>query len=81
VRELDPQAWEPAAGGTISCGLRRDLPKKQRRHDWLDAGPDYRHDFITGGFILLRILICSVCGREDRKAVALHAECKYPCQP
>jgi hypothetical protein len=63
MQPLQPEAWEPPVQ-QVSCGSRRDLFKKQRRHGpWLDAGLDVRHDE-QGGFVAAHITICGTCGRE-----------------
>lgn len=60
---LDVTTWEPPVA-EFSCGNRRDLPKRERRHDWLDAGDDVRHHG-SGYFLLSKIRICSRCGRDS----------------
>jgi len=62
MRALDPDTWEPPTQ-PVSCGNRRDLFKKQRRHSYLHAGTDIRHEF-SGEFVEHIILICETCGRE-----------------
>lgn len=61
---LDPDTFEFPSGNTPSCGNRRDLPKKERRHIWLDAGRDIRHRF-SGEYGLSLIKICRRCGRDE----------------
>lgn len=65
---LNPPQWEPLPGDTVKCGNRRDLPKAQRRHIWLDAGTDIRHRF-SGEYKLSQIKICSRCGKDEGTSV------------
>ena len=69
---LDPEFTFPAAG-TVTCGLRTDLPRKQRRHDYRDAGPDIRHQF-DGTFVLAQVAICITCGKDIDEPVPPAAE-------
>jgi hypothetical protein len=48
-----------------SCGLRADLPKRDRVHDWAYLGTDPRHT--EAGFRELHVSACRACGR-DRQA-------------
>lgn len=61
---LDPRTFSLPSGESVSCGLRKDLPKKERRHEKLDAGMDVRHSD-AGYFLLMRIYICARCGRDE----------------
>jgi hypothetical protein len=65
---LDPGAFIPPPGDTVSCGLLTHLPRKQRRHQWLDAGLDMRHQF-SGCLALSAVRVCARCGRDDATAV------------
>lgn len=58
----------PVPGDRVKCGLRTDLPKKQRRHSWVSLGPDTRNRG-EHGFKDCEILACRECGTD--KAVAL----------
>jgi hypothetical protein len=49
----------------VSCGLRTDLPKKQRRHVPVYLGTDTRHTG-DGGFEDLHIYACAQCGRDTQ---------------
>jgi hypothetical protein len=49
----------------ISCGNRKDLPKKQRRHDYEDRGIDLRHDPDKGDYRPRWVRVCLVCGRDN----------------
>ena len=46
----------------VSCGLRADLPKKQRRHAWAYLGTDTRHT--EDVFEDLHVYACAECGRD-----------------
>jgi hypothetical protein len=63
---FDPATWDQPAGDVVSCGNRRDVPKRQRRHVWADAGPDVRHQF-SGYVQEVQIRICLVCGKDDER--------------
>ena len=65
---LDPGTFELPSGDTVSCGLLMDLPKRERRHQWLDAGLDVRHQF-SGAFVMCLVRVCARCGRDDATAV------------
>jgi len=69
IPDLDPDSYELAPGDAVSCGLRSDLPKKQRVHVRLHAGPDVRHNPGTGAFEEVRIFICARCGRDIVKGL------------
>lgn len=69
---LDPH-FEFPPGNTVTCGKRVDLPKKQRVHDYRDAGQDVRHRF-DGAFRLCDVRICIVCGHDDEKVVKTHGK-------
>jgi hypothetical protein len=58
----------PVPGGRVKCGLRTDLPTKQRRHDWISLGNDTRNRG-SHGFLDCEILACRQCGTD--KAVTL----------
>lgn len=64
MQPLDPDFTFPH--DPIKCGLRMDLPKKQRRHDWRDAGQDIRHQF-SGFLTLADVKICVRCGADQDK--------------
>lgn len=48
-----------------SCGLRRDLPKAERRHQRVYLGTDTRHAG-DGGFEDLHVYACARCGRDQQ---------------
>lgn len=49
----------------VSCGLRADLPKKQRVHRRVYLGTDPRHTG-DGGIEELHIFACAVCGADKQ---------------
>lgn len=53
----------PVPGDRVKCGLRADLPKKERRHDWVPLGPDTRNRG-SRGFLDCEILACRACGTD-----------------
>lgn len=66
---LDPEAFEPPPGNPVRCGLRKDLPKAQRRHAWFEAGEDMRHDPQNGDYRIRRVFICVTCGADEDESV------------
>lgn len=75
---LDPTTWAPPVSA-VSCGNRKDVPRAQRRHTWLDAGLDMRHQF-SGYFEVRQVSICAVCGRDkdDVPGSGICTECGRP---
>lgn len=71
MEPLDPDFTFPA-GGTVKCGLRTWLPKKERRHEWRDAGEDMRYNITTGAIRLCKVKICIECGKDEDRAVKRH---------
>jgi hypothetical protein len=63
--ELDPTFFPLSQPVPVKCGLRTDLPKKQRRHIWARLGLDTRNAG-SEGFKDYEILACMICG-SDRK--------------
>jgi len=57
--------WFPLPGGLISCGNRKDLPKKQRVHDWVSLGFDTMNKSEKGICEVL-VFACTRCGRDWR---------------
>lgn len=53
----------PLQDPQVKCGLRSDLPKKERRHAWLELGPDVRH-FGDGSFADAIVHACLQCGAD-----------------
>ena len=58
--------WPP--GDAVSCGNRKDLPKKQRRHDWRSMGADicYGGDGFRG---LAMVEACIRCGAGHQSLI------------
>jgi hypothetical protein len=63
---LDPHFELPAAG-TVSCGNRMDLFRKQRVHAWHDAGEDIRWQINDGTFAVVQVKICITCGKDEQQ--------------
>lgn len=59
--KLDPATWQPVPGDTPKCGNMTSLPRRQRRHPWLDAGEGTLHDN-DGSYKQVTVLICARCG-------------------
>ena len=57
--------WFPLAGGLITCGNRKDLPKKQRVHDYVSLGIDIMNKG-EKGIVEVIVFACSRCGRDWR---------------
>jgi len=57
--------WFPVPGEMITCGNRTDLPKKQRRHDWVSLGVDTKNAG-TLGIVEVDVFACVVCGKDKR---------------
>jgi hypothetical protein len=50
-------------GGTVKCGNRVDLPKAQRRHDYVSLGPEIRNCEVLG-FQEGIVYACATCGAD-----------------
>jgi hypothetical protein len=63
-----PQEWEvfPLAAPEKKCGLRTDLPKKERRHLWVELGTDVRHVDKPEPAREMRIRACRRCGTDKQ---------------
>jgi hypothetical protein len=59
----------PLANPPVKCGLRRDLPKRQRIHAWADMGLDVRN-FGSEGFKDAQIFACLRCGTDKKVSIA-----------
>lgn len=53
----------PVPGDRVKCGLRRDLPKKQRVHAYASLGPDTRNCG-SKGFLDREVFACMTCGAD-----------------
>lgn len=56
----------PVPGDRVKCGLRTDLPKKQRRHEWLSLGIDLRRQG-DGTIAEFEVFACLECGTDKQK--------------
>ena len=66
----------PLQDPEIKCGLRLDLPKKERRHVWADMGLDVRN-FGDKGFGDAVISACCRCGADKKvRAASLDFGCE-----
>ena len=57
--------WFPLERDNITCGNRKDLPKKQRRHDWACLGKDIANHG-EKGIVEVLVFACTACGRDWR---------------
>lgn len=59
--------WDllPVPGDRITCGLRMDWFRKQRRHTFVSLGMDVRN-LGDKGFCDVEIFACVVCGRDQK---------------
>jgi hypothetical protein len=57
----------PVMGWRMKCGLRTDLPKKQRVHQYVELGPDLRNTGTELGFIPGYVYACAQCGADKFK--------------
>jgi hypothetical protein len=55
----------PVPGDRISCGNRKGLPKKQRRHKWISLGVDTKNKGAEG-ICEVDVSACIVCGKDKR---------------
>ena len=55
----------PVDGSAVSCGLRLDVPRKQRRHLRASLGMDTR-SLGDKGFWDVEIFVCVRCGQESK---------------
>lgn len=57
--------WLPVPPEQVTCGSRLDLPRKQRRHAWVDAGRDFKNKGVLG-IVEVDVSICLRCGKDRR---------------
>jgi hypothetical protein len=55
----------PVDGHIVRCGNRKDLPKKQRIHDYVSMGIDTRN-LGEIGFRDVDIFACAICGADKK---------------
>ena len=58
--------WFPVNGDMITCGLRLDLPRKQRVHDYVSLGLDFKNAG-EKGIVQVIVFACTICGRDWRE--------------
>jgi hypothetical protein len=68
--EPDPAYLFPVPGDRVKCGLRADLPKKERVHQFVSLGIDTRNCG-PEGFLDREVLACARCGADKTRAVAV----------
>lgn len=61
----DGRLWEllPVDPAAVTCGLRTDLPRRERVHRYAELGYDVRHAG-DGGRRMTRIRACVRCGHD-----------------
>jgi hypothetical protein len=59
--------WElfPVDPSAVKCGLRTDLPKRERVHWYAELGQDVRHAG-DGGLRMTRVRACVRCGADKQ---------------
>ena len=57
----------PVMGWRMTCGLRTDLPKKQRVHLFAELGPEQRNTGTEAGYIPGYVYACVNCGHDRFK--------------
>lgn len=64
----DPEVEKhfPVMGWRMKCGLRTDLPKKERVHNYVELGRDVRNG-ADRGFIEGTVFACARCGADKFK--------------
>lgn len=58
----------PVQGWRLKCGLRTDLPKKERVHDYASLGPEQRNSGTARGYIHGTVYACARCGMDRFRA-------------
>lgn len=53
----------PLDNPSISCGLRKDLFKAQRRHHWIPLGRDIRFG------VEVEVFACERCGKDEMRKI------------
>jgi hypothetical protein len=59
----------PVPGDRVVCGMRFELPKSERGHEWTSLGIDTRHSGEFGEFTDMEIFVCLECGRDKQKRI------------
>jgi hypothetical protein len=58
--------WFPIQDAPVTCGNRKDLPRKQRVHDYVSLGIDVKNKG-TLGIVEVIVFACSICGKDWRE--------------
>jgi hypothetical protein len=64
-RELGEAALLPVDPAVVKCGLRKDLPKRERVHQYAELGTDVRLSG-DGGVRETRVRVCVRCGTDKQ---------------
>jgi hypothetical protein len=59
----------PVPGDRVVCGLRFEIPKNERAHEWTSLGIDTRHAGEFGEFVDMEVFACMECGRDKQKMI------------
>lgn len=58
----------PVQGWRMKCGLRTDLPKKERIHDYVKLGPEQQNSGTSAGYFHGTVYACFKCGMHRFRA-------------
>jgi hypothetical protein len=58
----------PVQGWRMKCGLRTDLPKKERLHDYVKLGTEQRNTGTSHGYMHGELYACYRCGMDRFRA-------------
>jgi hypothetical protein len=58
----------PVQGWRMKCGLRTDLPKKERVHEYVKLGTEQRNSGTASGYIHGTVYACYRCGADRFRA-------------
>ena len=69
VSMTDEQVFQlfPVMGWRMKCGLRTDLPKKQRVHAYVELGEEQRNTGSELGYVPGFVYACTRCGTDKFK--------------
>lgn len=65
MTDSEVTAHFPVQGWRQKCGLRTDLPKKQRVHDYVKFGIEQRNTGTSHGYMHGNLRVCFRCGMDD----------------
>lgn len=71
MREMTDEeliAHFPVQGWRMKCGLRTDLPKKDRIHDYVRFGSEQQNSGTAAGYIHGTVYACYKCGMHRFRA-------------